>query len=148
MWPQLGTHAWGNSKIFVALCMSVNDQKACCKYWFGGYKQILVSRQIYKYGINCTTEDQLYLIWTEADTEKRIWKRIKLWNVNTKLWKLPPMGRPTLSTILVCSEEKPAWTPRQGHDGSWRQWNVTDHPQTSRKLQKMCKVGVMAKNTI
>ena len=66
VWPKLGTYIHAEQlKFFPPLLMSVNDCESAVEFRLGGYKYILVSRPIHKYGIckernNCIPRSQKY----------------------------------------------------------------------------------------
>ena len=103
MWPYL-TLAWNMStgplKFFAALCMSVNYHESVPRgliWWLQTNPRQEIQNQLY-------TEDQQFLIWTEAD---RNGKSFNFEESKLKPSMLSSWGRLAPNAVFVRSEEKP-----------------------------------------
>ena len=92
------------------------------------------------------TEDQQFLIWTEAD---RNGKSFNFEESKLKPSMLSSWGRLAPNAVFVCSEEKPEGMLSTG---PWRFLETmkcdSDHPQISKELQETFKARVTTKTTM
>lgn len=145
MWPYL-TLAWNMStgplKFFAGLCMSVNYHESVPRgliWWLQTNSRQEIQNQLY-------TEDQQFLIWTEAD---RNGKSFNFEESKLKPSMLSSWGRLAPNAVFVRSEEKPEGML------STEPWRFSetvkcdsDHPQISKELQETFKVRVTTKTTM
>lgn len=92
------------------------------------------------------TEDQQFLIWTEAD---RNGKSFNFEEAKLKPSMLSSWGRLAPNAVFVCSEEKPEGMLSAG---PWQFLETmkcdSDHPQISKELQETFKARVTTKTTM